>query len=94
MNRYIQLEKYINLHDAKLIEEKKKPIKTKRGLSKLLKEDFPQSKHLYEQILRLEKEPFNKRYNKTLVTAIAKILEVENEEDLFAEKQENETSCN
>lgn len=93
MSKYIQLEKFINLHDGKLIEEGKKPIKTKRGLSKVLKAQFPQSKHLYEQILRLEKEPFNKRYNKALVSAIAKLFSVE-EESLFAEVPENESSSN
>lgn len=93
MAKYIQLEKYINLYDAKLIADKRKPIKTKRGLSKVLKSQFPQSKHLYEQILRLEKEPFDKRYNKALVSAIAKLFEVK-EEDLFAEVKEDETASN
>jgi len=90
--QHLQLEKYINLHDAKLIKQGKKPIKTKKGLSKILKADFPQSKHLYEQILRLEKTPFKERYNKALVTAIAKVLEVENELDLFVKEEEIGTS--
>jgi DNA-binding Xre family transcriptional regulator len=76
----LEIEKWINLKDAKLIAENKKPIKTKRELSKRLKHKFPLSKHLYEQIRRLETHAFDKKYNKELVAAICEILEVTPEE--------------
>jgi len=70
-----EIDKHINLKDVSLFKENKKPIRTKNELAKRLKEKFPKSKHLYRQILRLETEPFQKRFNKELVLAICEMLD-------------------
>lgn len=73
----LEIEKHIALNDSKRIEQGLKAIKTKHNLAKMLKRDFPKSKHLYEQLRRLETIPFKSKYNKELVAAVCKVLQVE-----------------
>jgi len=70
----LNIDHHIILNDAKRINNNLKPLRNKLGLAKALKADFPKSTHLYKQIVRLEMEPFDRKFNKDLVVSICKIL--------------------
>lgn len=88
----LEIDKYINLNDAVLFKEGKKPIKTKNELAKRLQRHFPQSNHLYRRIVRLETEPFKNRYDKELVRVICETLNCQ-VEDIMVDVEKPEVTA-